>query len=298
MSKPFKCQLFPNKQVEPEDMQYPLIASHKLDGCRMIFNKGELQSRSGKPIVNKQIHKKYSWLKDITGTLDIVLDGEFYSPTAEFSEISSVFRSHDKVIPEDMEFWAFDIGNHPSKYQDRIADLLRIADNHNIKVPDSFMCHNPEQVRSIMEQALEDGYEGLILLSPRSKYKNGRITVPSGDGYKLKPYRTFDSKILSVVQASEVDPNAEKTINELGYSETSKKKGDRIPVDKAAAFEVQYEKGSVYVVLAMTDEEKEEVWQNREDYIGRTVEWKGLCIGMKDVPRHPITIRMRPDKDE
>ena len=47
----------------------------------------------------------------------------------------------------------------------------------------------------------------------------------------------------------------------------------------------------------MTDEEKEEVWKNKESYIGRYIQYKGMLVGAKDVPRHPTFERFRNDKD-
>ena len=68
---------------------------------------------------------------------------------------------------------------------------------------------------------------------------------------------------------------------------TSKKVGDRILIEKASAFWVKYNGQDLKVTLAMTDPEKEEVWQNRDTYIGRMIEYKGMLVGAKDVPRHP-----------
>jgi len=42
---------------------------------------------------------------------------------------------------------------------------------------------------------------------------------------------------------------------------------------------------------------KEEVWKNKEKYIGRIIEYKGMLVGAKDVPRHPTFVRFREDKD-
>jgi hypothetical protein len=47
----------------------------------------------------------------------------------------------------------------------------------------------------------------------------------------------------------------------------------------------------------MTDEEKEKVWKEKDSYIGKTIEYKAMLVGSKDLPRHPVYIRMRPDKD-
>jgi len=41
---------------------------------------------------------------------------------------------------------------------------------------------------------------------------------------------------------------------------------------------------------------KKEVWKNKESYIGRYIEYKGLMVGAKDLPRHPVYLRMRDDK--
>lgn len=49
--------------------------------------------------------------------------------------------------------------------------------------------------------------------------------------------------------------------------------------------------------IAMTNEEKKEVWENKEKYIGKYIEYKGMLVGAKDLPRHPIFIRFREDKD-
>ena len=45
-----------------------------------------------------------------------------------------------------------------------------------------------------------------------------------------------------------------------------------------------------------SDEEKEDIWSKRSTYIGKTIEYKGMLIGAKDVPRHPVMIRFREDK--
>ena len=95
----------------------------------------------------------------------------------------------------------------------------------------------------------------------------------------------------------EVDPDAEVKINELGRSVTSKKKGDRICIEKASGFQVEYEGEFVFPTLSMTDEEKKEVWANQESYIGKMIEYKGMLIGSMKVPRHPTMTRFREDKN-
>ena len=122
--------------------------------------------------------------------------------------------------------------------------------------------------------------------------------IKEGLIFKVKPFRTFDAVIKDVVQATKVDPEAEKKTNELGRSVTSKRQKDRILIEKASAFKVMYEGHEVKPVIAMSDTEKEEIWENRDKYIGRWIEYRGMQIGAKDVLRHPVVTRFREDKDE
>jgi len=78
-----------------------------------------------------------------------------------------------------------------------------------------------------------------------------------------------------------------------------KKQEDRIPIDKASAFIVLFNGQKVKPTLSMTDDQKIHIWKNKEEYIGKWVEYKYLEVGMKDggLPRHPTTVRMRNDKE-
>lgn len=152
-------------------------------------------------------------------------------------------------------------------------------------------------VRLCYQRALEWGCDGLILRDPMGHYKFGRGTLKEGLIYKLKPYVTFDAKIIGVIQGTKVNSKINKKTNELGYSVTSNKKGDRVLVDKACDFVVMHQGRELKVMIAMTDIEKKEVWKNRENYIGKYIEYKGLTIGIKDLPRHPVFLSFRDDKN-
>ena len=47
----------------------------------------------------------------------------------------------------------------------------------------------------------------------------------------------------------------------------------------------------------MNDEQKIEVWKNRDKYIGQWITYKGMTVGSKDVVRHPVFVRFRDSKD-
>lgn len=323
--KQFKPILASNELMDVHDLPYPLLASFKIDGIRGLVTKGKILSRSLKPIPSKQIQEKFSRLTGIEE--GCYLDGEFYNPKIPFQMVQSCIMTQDyeakKAIKkwadlcEDydvnvsreealkgMKLYAFDrvhvnIPNEP--FKGRNAWVVETYYNHfpNLIEPvKQKLVNNAEEAKAYFYEALEWGCDGLILRDPNGRYKFGRGTLKEGLIFKLKPYTTFDAKIIDVVQATKVDPNTEKKINELGNSVTSKKKGDRIFIEKACDFVVMHEgEKRLKVMIAMTDKQKKEVWKNREEYIGRWIEYKGLMVGAKDLPRHPVFLRMRDDKE-
>ncbi len=313
--KKFKPFLAPNESVDLNNTNYPILASYKLDGYRCIFYKGEILTRSLKQVQNKQLREKFEPIRKYTEDNNCILDGEVYSHKLTFQELNKFFMSEDleskrsikrygKVLtlPVHVKFYAFDCiidDNLEEEFFKRCLKLHKIIDKFKdiSEYVTQTDLYKKENIELIFDKALENGYEGLILKDPNGRYKCGRGTIKEGLIYKVKPFVTFDAEILHVVQATEVDPNAEKKINELGRSVTSKKKGDRVLINKASAFEVEYEGKRLKVVIAMTDEEKEAIWAKKSTYIGRTIEYKGMMIGSKDVPRHPVMIRFREDKE-
>lgn len=314
--KTFKPMLAPNESVDLNSIKYQILASYKFDGIRCIFKNGEILSRSLKQIQNKQLRLKLEPLRKYSEDNDIILDGEIYSPDLTFQQITSFVMTQDfedkksikkyghiVQIPDHLKFYCFDYldeGLFEDIYFDTRIKFVRdnMKQFGGIAVPiDHKLLNSKEEVENYFEEALTDGYEGLILRDPKGTYKFGRGTIREGLIYKLKPFVTIDAKVTGVVQSTIVDPNAEKTINELNRSVTSKKKNDRILIEKASAFNVEYKGKELKVVLAMNDEEKEEVWKNKDSYIGKMIEYKGMLIGAKDVPRHPVMIRFRRDKN-
>lgn len=324
--KKFKPMLMPNEQPNLDEIKFAVYASYKLDGIRCIFKDGKMLSRSLKEIPNKQLQERFKYLKDMSKHMKLIFDGEIYAHGLSFQKITHFvmcqdltdLNTHKRIeselkngkkegtksdwlkLPYNLKFHLFDTIDKPDTIFSDRKELYHHYGLYSDKVDmvKQNLCYEKGRLQLMMADALEKGYEGLILRNPDSKYKFGRVTLKSGDGYKLKPYETFDSKITGVVQATEVREGAEKKVNELGRSVTSKKKDDRIPVERASAFWVTYEDKPLKVTLAMTNEEKEEVWKNQDKYIGRYIEYKGMKIGAKDVPRHPVMCRFREDKDE
>lgn len=304
VNKPFSPMLAPNQQPNLDELVYSLIASHKIDGIRMIVKDGKLLTRSLKPIMNANLQKRFSFLAEWSQKNNTILDGELYSPSISFPDLSGMCRGFENELIDDLKFYCFDriiSENFDEPYNKREKGIQPILDLFNpefITKVKSYVVNNAQEVKDLFEKVIADKFEGLILRSLDGRYKFSRATLKEGLIFKVKPFVTFDAKITGVEQSTEVNEDAEKKINELGRSVTSKKKDDRHTILKASAFWVEYEGKPLKVTLAMTDDEKIDVWINRAGLIGKTIEYKGMKIGMKDggVPRHPVMIRFREDK--
>ncbi len=299
MSKTFKPLLAPNETIDIKTLKYPLLASYKLDGIRCIFRNGEMTSRALKQFPNIQLRKRFEHLAKLSKDNNIILDGELLAKSITFNEVSGLTRQLDHALPDDLYFYCFDIiekENFTQPFSERARNIIIPLDK--VIMIKQKLVYIVEEVNKYYEEALDWGCDGLILRDPNGRYKFGRGTVKEGLIFKMKPFQTFDAKIIEVIQATEVREGAEKKINELGRSVTSKKKDDRVLIEKASAFVVIYKGKELKTTIAMTDKEKEEVWKNRAKYIGRTIEYKGMLVGSKEdgLPRHPVFLRFRDDK--
>jgi len=299
--KSFSPMLAPNETVDLTTLKYPLLASYKLDGCRCIFKDGQMYSRALKQFPNIKLRNSFGSLSRLSKTEDIILDGELLAKSLTFNELSGLTRQLDKELPADLYFYCFDEvlnKDFTMSFQTRTSFLEVACINHSrFQRVKQVWVYSVEEINELYKNALAWGCDGLILRNINGRYKFGRGTIKEGLIFKMKPFVTFDSKIIDVIQSTEVREGAEKKINELGRSVTSKKKEDRVLIDKAADFVVLYKGKELKVTIAMTDEEKQAVWKHRKSYIGKWIEYKGMLVGSKDLPRHPVFLRFREDKD-
>lgn len=298
----FKPMLATNDQIDLDEIPYPQMASIKLDGIRCIFKQGKMLSRKFKEIQNKQLQKKFEFLKKWSkDNPNRVLDGELYTHDIPFPELSGIVRQKD-CDPKGIRYHIFDLYSTEKQFPfiERNNQLNSFTDmffGQPIHPVQQWMVSSPNEVRKLYKEVLNKGYEGLMLKNPEGKYKCGRTTVRENLMYKVKPYQTFDRVILGIVQATEVNKDAPKKKNELGRSVTSKKKGDRHLIPKACSFTVPFGQHKLDVSIALSDSYKKYIWENQEKYLGKYIEFKGLMIGAKDLPRHPVFLRFREDKD-
>ena len=334
--KEFKPQLITNDPI-PEDLPFPRYISLKRHGiCIIVHPHYDLiLGRSLKPIVNKQFQERFKPILDWSKRNNILLQGEahidgcvsddmvHFLNTIDLNNMSKksieeieknckIGKFHlpkEKyyILPEELKIYLFDsldFNNLNELYLDRWNRLLPLAQqfSETIEVIEQHEINDSNTEETFFNRAIELGYEGLVIRYNKP-YKFGRSTSKEQLIYKKLPEPTFDGVIIEINQATIVDPNAEKKMNELGYSVTSKKKGDRILIDKAKDFQVEMiPEGKTEAInfgvsmAGFDDEARKEVWTNQEKYLGRMIEFKSKAYNGIGRPKSAVFIRFRDDK--
>jgi hypothetical protein len=140
------------------------------------------------------------------------------------------------------------------------------------------------------DQAILDGYEGLVVRNLNALYKQGRQTLKSNTVYKLKNDDVeFDGVILSVEEGTVAREGAQKTVNELGRSKTSQLKEDRVLSGMAKGFKVRMDDGRELTVSlkGYDHEDRKNLLRNPTDFVGETIRFTGMLpVKPGGMPRH------------
>jgi hypothetical protein len=158
-----------------------------------------------------------------------------------------------------------------------------------------FDLEHPDAVYQAYDQAVLDGYEGLMAFLKSSPYKFGRWSYSSGMVYKLKDdNQEFDGEVIAIVEGTKAKEGVERNINELGRSMTSKLKEDREPSGMATGILVKLEDG-LTLTVSLSDynhAERRALLYMPETLVGEWIRFSGMVPSkIGGVPRHAIYIK-------
>ena len=278
-----------------DTLPYPLLASVKLDGIRCIIKDGIAYSRTLKPIRNKHI-------QSILGRPEYNgLDGELIVGDPTASDCMRVTNSGVMAIEgkPDFRYYVFDMWNRSVPYNKVLMQILTMELDYVIPLTQR-ICKQPKTVNAHEEEALASGYEGLILRRSDSPYKFGRSTLKEGYLLKLKRYCQEEAIVIGFEPLQHNGNNAE--INALGYTQRSSVQGNKIDLPLLGNLIVkgmfQDQPNVIFSIgTGFTLFEREKLWEQREDLIGKIVTYKFFPTGSKDKPRHPVYKSFRDPED-
>lgn len=270
-----------------EQLRYPMLASFKLDGIRALRYGPEFISRTLKTIPNRNLAHIFRQFELKYGISLNGYDGEliFGDPTHP-----RVFNRTDSCVmsqyapAEQVRFFVFDNYEEIDGFKER-HEALREHLPLVVKV-EHFLVNSPAEVLMLEDQALEKGYEGLILRAPNGPYKYGRSTFREQYLLKLKRFHDDEAKIIGFEERLHNANTA--TVDARGYTKRSSHQDGKVPTDTLGALVVDWKGRELRIGTGFTERQRVVFWQKRDSLYGELVTFKYLPIGVKDLPRHPV----------
>lgn len=285
-----------------------MYASIKYDGYRGITLNGNFYSPDAKVFSNKILPEFFRPLFDLTNNFGVVFDGELWSESLDFHTLGGNLRGHRGALAT-IEYHIFDIlsieewnSTKQTRFIDRYVRLNSFDKllPSNCRIVQQIPCLNPTVAEETYGTFLAAGHEGIILRSPRGLYKNNRCTHLESNCYKFKHFQTDDAIIVGFVQRRKLKAGLDRTYKAYGLLEKVSTQESFDLDDALGALEVRLENGDhTYVNLGrgFSYQDRRDLWQERDCLVGKTVEFKWMPHGTKDLPRIGSVVRFRPDKD-
>lgn len=286
-----------------DKLQYPVLASIKLDGVRATVQGGRLLSRTLKPIPNRKVQELFSLLPE-------GLDGELIlgDPTAPdcYRNTVSIVMSGDKSA-WGITFHVFD-RRMAKPFAARYLHIRQVCEGYIHEIPVTAHAHRMMNSRADLDvfeaAAVSAGHEGVMLRKPDGPYKEGLSTEREGYLLKVKRFADSEAVVLGVTELMH-NGNEAKT-NALGRTERSSHKDGKVGTVTLGALCVQDIKTGVEFEIGtgFTAAERVQLWRDAWEYPrkgdglnGKLAKYKYFATGSKDKPRFPVFIGWRDRRD-
>lgn len=294
--KPFKQPMLA-KDYDESSLEFPCWLSPKIDGYRCLTLNEIANTRSGKPFRNKFVQSiiGHAALEELDGELVV---GERSSPDV-FNRSSAVMKTDGEP---DFTFIVFDyFGNPDMEFESRAAlaeAKVKEFGNARVAFLPQILVHSLEEFDAAEAHFLSLGYEGMMKRKPKSPYKHGRSTVKEGYLLKVKRFAHEEGVVVSGEELMHNDNEA--YINEVGKTKRSDAKDGLRPSSMLGAYIVhnpKYAKNFKVSCGSMSHAERKLALQMLAGDLGRTIRYKFLPHGTKDVPRHGLYAGFRDESD-
>lgn len=191
--EPMLCSDYRNS---PNKVKFPCYASPKLNGFRLLNDKGTHYAKSGETYDTSNAPHHLKKLFDEISNFK--LDGEIYSHGMPLQEIISAWRV-PTLASERLKYYIYDIPNPELTVEKRLILLenLGLLSFKDITIVKSTLINTQEEYDKYYSDALEAGYEGVVTRNCGSFYEFGKR---SGDMIKRKPRPDSEAKVIGTTE--------------------------------------------------------------------------------------------------
>lgn len=277
-------------------INYPVLLSEKLDGIRMSVHNGICMSRSMKPIPSATVQAKFG-RPEYEGYDGEIIYGDKNAKDV-FNKSTRACMSHelpDNFVESELSFYVFDKVDFDDPYILRYLKIIHDVGN-NVHKLRQYYVSTADKVTSLEEAYLSAGAEGVMLRSTQGKYKQGRSTLKEGILLKVKQF--IDEEAMIIDFEEKMHNANEATVGELGQTKRSSHQENMIPCGTLGALVVHSEKwGTFKIGTGFNDQQRQEIWDNKDKYDGKLVKFKYFAVGIKTLPRFPTFVGIRHEDD-
>ena len=277
--------------VDLEKVKFPCYVSPKLDGIRVLGMNGKAMTRSMKELPNRYIQSIFA-----SGIYD-GLDGEIIVGPPNATDVYRTTNSAvmSKAGEPNFTYHVFDRWDRPYiTFEARLNELRQMPAPYNVVLVRQVRVSH-EGLLEMENEWLNEGYEGLMGRSIDGVYKNGRATMKEGILWKLKRFADHEYEVIGFEERMHNGNVA--TVNALGYTERSSHQAGMVPMDTLGALVLKHDAGPFRCGTGFTDEQRAQIWANRDTLVGRMAKIKHFEIGVKDLPRFPVFLDFRAQED-
>ncbi len=261
----------------------------KLDGNRCLAHLThdgvKLFTRKGKPFtplphIEQQLNATFQQLaqdpkwSDKLKIDDVWLDGELFTSKYSFNRVNGLLKKQSKSLKDqqvlrEIKYYIYDIVVPGFGYDERAQQLNYFVSEDVIVVQSTILQATEEMLQLALEEALDRGQEGLMIRQIDMPYQNKRT-------WQLMKYKVFEDDEFEII-------GFKKSItgDTLGSAQLKMKNGK-----------------DFFAALACSDEEQQQVWDNKDKYLGKmvTVEYFGISPESEGgKPRFPKVKGLRID---
>lgn len=271
-------------------VRYPVLATIKLDGIRALKS-DILYSRTLELIPNRSIQERAFCLPS-------GLDMELWDYNLSFNDIQSIVMSESHPDSEKIKFFVLDKFDYPNLgYSSRVENIIHLQRCYDIgHCP--FIFHKPTLVTNAdslftFERDTINQYgEGICFRSFNAPYKNGRSTLKEQYLVKLSRFVRTEVEIVGFIEQMK-NANGEKR-NNVGAMKRESCAVGMVPKNTLGALVVKNNVGIIFFVGTGFDAALgKKIWENRVEYIGRTITIKSKAHNEKYKPRTPVFVGFR-----